>query len=128
MRAFADDIPKQVHAIKVAAMQEIINTVVPATPIKTGKARSNYIVAIGAPDHSTIRETDGNGDVSLQQAASVLRASKPGDSLHMTNNLPYIDMLNNGSSKQAPAGFIQTAITAAEQLIARQIIRFSGKT
>lgn len=127
MRAFANDIPKQVHAIKVAAMQEIVNTVVPATPVKSGKARSNYIVSAGSPDHSTIREVrDPSGTASLQGAAAVLRGTKPGDSLYMTNNLPYMDELNNGSSKQAPAGFIQSSVMAAEQLIARQVIRFKG--
>lgn len=31
-------------------------------------------------------------------------------SIHITNNLPYIGALNDGHSKQAPAGFVRTAV------------------
>ena len=33
-------------------------------------------------------------------------------SIHITNNLPYIGSLNDGHSKQAPAGFVQMATLA----------------
>jgi hypothetical protein len=32
--------------------------------------------------------------------------------VYISNNLPYIDRLNKGHSKQAPAGFIESAINA----------------
>ena len=94
------------------------------TPIDTGWARVNWVPNIGGPFEGTAgTRADaeaGSLDTSAQQAglAEVATAYKTGPTIYQTNNVPYIELLNGGSSKQAPAGFVQAAIlTAVRQTV-----------
>jgi hypothetical protein len=94
-------------------------TVVSATPVDTGRARSNWVAEINSPATGT-REpyspgkegsTGGpNAQAAIEQARAVISTYKSGQAVHLTNNLPYIGALNDGHSAQAPAGFVQTAV------------------
>lgn len=89
------------------------------TPVDTGWARANWIPEIGTPFEGTAgtREAaeSGNVDVATQQfgIAKVATAYKLGPPIYITNNVPYIERLNEGSSSQAPAAFVQAAILRA---------------
>ena len=94
------------------------------TPIDTGWARANWVPNIGVPFEGTAgTRADaeaGSVDTATQQAglAEVATAYQTGPTIHQTNNVPYIERLNGGSSKQAPAGFVQAAIlTAVRQTV-----------
>lgn len=97
------------------------SAVVLATPVDTGRARSNWIVSLGSPVGLTIPAykagKDGNSGGANAQAAIDQGAAEIGryvnGEIHITNNLPYIERLNEGWSAQAPAGFVQKAIQAA---------------
>lgn len=90
--------------------------IVAATPFDTGRAKSNWLMSLGAPDESINESSISiNGSYSTQLAASVL-GNYPTDSLPdiwICNNLPYIARLNDGWSQQAPAKFVETAIEQA---------------
>ncbi len=104
--------------------------VVLATPVDTGRARLNWLVGIGTPRRDVIgdvprgpgstaataqlRGSQGAGAASesLSAAQAALIGYRDGD-IWLSNNLPYIVPLNDGHSRQAPAGFIQLAIIAA---------------
>lgn len=128
MRAFADDIPKQVNEIKKQAVQEIVLQVVPDTPVLTGQARSNYYTTNSDPDTSSTAfgPFTQDGYQSINRMRVALQGAKPGIPMHVTNNLPYIGRLNDGYSAQAPANFVQIAIGRAQAIIARQVIRYGG--
>lgn len=99
------------------------------TPVDTGRARSNWIVSIGYPSRSEIEayapgENLGRGETSnfrgvLSQAKSEVDTRKPEQDIYISNNLPYIKPLNEGSSAQAPAGFVQLAIERAARAVRR---------
>lgn len=102
-------------------------TVVLATPVDTGRARSNWIAKINGPNGGTIApyhpgnklglgET-ANAQSAMDQARAVIATRTSGQSIHITNNLDYIGELNNGSSKQAPANFVGMAVLAAVNVI-----------
>jgi hypothetical protein len=90
------------------------------TPVDTGWARANWVPNIGSPQTTTegTREAAEAGSVSTagQQAGvakvatSYKRSQGP---IFISNNVPYIVHLNEGSSKQAPKGFVQNAIVKA---------------
>ena len=93
--------------------------VVSATPVDTGRARSNWQVEIGNPANSVLPafvpgqegDTVGpNTQMALALGTAKIAAYKIGETIHLTNNLSYIAALNNGHSAQAPAGFVQTAV------------------
>lgn len=107
-------------ALRVVAMA-VDQTAVLSTPVDTGRARSNWRVGVGSPPTGTIAAfSPGSGGSSgaqnaqaaLDAAKAVLSSDKLGDVVYVSNNVDYIMHLNDGSSPQAPAGFIQLAIQA----------------
>lgn len=91
------------------------------TPRDTGWARNNWVPSIGSP-------YEGGGGVTSPEPSDVAAARSAGDrgqalvlatytlgrgKVFVSNNVPYITRLNNGSSTQAPSGFVQAAIARA---------------
>ena len=73
------------------------------TPVDTGRARNSWNI-------SYLRGQYKNSSDSI--TVGPLLAQPNGDTpivIFISNGVPYIDRLNNGSSKQARAGFIQQA-------------------
>ena len=128
MRAWADDIPKQVNEVKKQVVQEIVLQVVPVTPVRTGQARSGYFVTNGDADTSSIPfgPFTKDGYQSINRMRVALQGATFGVPMHITNNLPYIERLNDGYSAQAPAGFIEIAKATGVAIIERQVIRYKG--
>lgn len=83
------------------------------TPVDTGWARANWIPQVARPD---LQERGSTGSTAqaerqVQQGlTSVFRYNNLDKKLFITNNVPYIERLNEGSSTQAPAAFVQMAI------------------
>lgn len=97
--------------------------IVSATPVDTGRARSNWIVTLDGPAvgvRDAYFEGLGGATASANVQAAIeqgLRVTSQynGDThreIHITNNLPYIERLNDGWSRQAPAAFVQEALHA----------------
>lgn len=100
----------------------IDQAVVMATPVKTGRARANWRVQAGSANTETLPAPSSPGDGAqraLQEGldAAAGYAGGDGSSIHITNSLPYIQRLNDGSSDQAPAGFVETAISIGVQAV-----------
>ena len=102
-------------------------TVVTATPVDEGTARSNWRVGINfAPSGTRKAFTPGskgstaasNTAAAISEGVAKISRFKKGE-IHITNNLDYIGDLNDGKSAQAPANFVQTA-AAAGQAVARK--------
>lgn len=88
------------------------------TPVDTGWARSNWIASTGAPALAAVG-TRATVDLGSQQAAlAKIFGYKLSDGpAFVTNNVPYILHLNEGSSKQAPRAFVQRAILRAVKTV-----------
>jgi len=96
--------------------------VVMATPVDTGRARSNWLVSTVTPNlgivpppfPGVLGSTAGpNSQYAISQARATIMGSQPGVTIYISNNLPYIELLNQGSSKQAPANYVESATQAA---------------
>lgn len=97
------------------------------TPVDTGWARVNWVPSVGTPFQGTVgtRAQAKKGQVSeatssegeARVATSYRLEQGP---VFLSNNVPYINRLNDGHSKQAPVGFIQAAVQ-------RAVDRFSGR-
>lgn len=98
--------------------------VVLATPVDTGRARSNWIAQIGDPARRTVEpyaegNAGGSAEGALSQASHEIDRFRLGQDIYISNNLPYIERLNQGHSAQAPAGFVEEAVEAGTR-VARQ--------
>ncbi len=106
------------QVIRKLALDIVANLVKAAaeggTPVDTGWARSNWLINIGSPITSPSGDV-GQPSPSAQSAgqASMLVYSVLQGPVWISNNVPYIVFLNEGSSKQAPAGFVQRSIARA---------------
>lgn len=104
----ADNIVQRASLAALAA-------VVTATPVDTGRARSNWLVALDLTPSETI-ETRGRDPGPTIAAGAATIAQYDGGvnhAVHITNNLPYIARLDEGYSAQAPAGYVDQAIAVA---------------
>lgn len=92
---------------------EMLGRLIRRTPVDTGRARANWNVALSQINRD-IDAGRSRKDVESNKAAgmSVIARMKAGNILYLTNSLPYIPRLEEGSSKQAPSGMAK--ITAAE--------------
>ena len=110
------------QAIKKIAL-DVDKSVVLATPVDTGRARANWQASINSPIDTVSSDSDSSGGKTISQAQAAIATYRSGDTIHITNNLPYIKRLNEGWSKQAPAGFVDKAVqTAGAQLKAIRLL------
>ncbi|MDH5573098.1 MAG: hypothetical protein OEY89_15155 [Gammaproteobacteria bacterium] len=84
------------------------------TPKDTSWASNNWVPQMGSPYRETVgAPTNPSAGVSTRGSALSSIASsynfKKG-SIFVSNNVPYINRLNEGYSDQAPAGFVQLAV------------------
>lgn len=115
---------------------ELEARVVQKSPVDTGRLRGNWNVGINAPNMAE-QGADISGMESNARALGALSSFKLGDSIFITNNLPYTHKLEfglygdgpktmGGYSKQAPQGFIrityQEVISALEN-IGRKVVK-----
>lgn len=63
-----------------------------------------------------------NSQPAKDAIAAVLEQKRPGEMITLVNNLPYIQELDNGTSDQAPAGFVDRALLLGEGLAKRAIL------
>jgi hypothetical protein len=114
----AQNADRLIRKVALAVDQAVVH----ATPVDTGRARSNWIAQLGSPS-SEIREPYAPGDglgaseaanaqAATDQALSAIAQYRSGQEIHITNNLPYIQKLNDGHSAQAPENFVEQAIQA----------------
>lgn len=109
---------------------ELFTKIVKRTPVDTGRARSSWQIAEGEPSAflpPEIPKTKGQGRLwasahtgAIRQQIGALAAAGPnmevtGDTIvYITSNLVYIEPLEKGHSKQAPAGMVAISVAEVE--------------
>lgn len=90
------------------------------TPVDTGWARANWVPEIGKRFEGTAGNRGSAEQGIIDQAPAqkgiaevALRYRLKDGPVFVSNNVPYIESLNDGSSKQAPSGFVQSALLEA---------------
>lgn len=106
----------RVDEISKKIMIDLDQKVVLKTPVDTGRARGNWIPSTGAPILEASITEDKSGNLSISASIQVHAASGKFAPMFLTNNLPYIEALENGSSNQAPSGMAKLSV----QEVARQ--------
>lgn len=91
------------------------------TPVDTSQALSNWQVSLNEP----ISDSDKTGPwfpgesgstqgqsirATIDEAKRIIEQRKPGDSIYISNVLPYIKRLDEGHSSQRPNGFVDSCL------------------
>lgn len=114
-----DDLTRFVGRLIIKLVLDIAANLVKApteggTPVDTGWARANWIPAIGPGPSNPVGSRESVSQSAQQAGRSLIAGYQLNRGVcTITNNVPYIVNLNFGSSKQAPAGFVQAAIEKA---------------
>jgi hypothetical protein len=99
------------------------------TPVDTRHAQTNWVLSVGNP-YTRVDGTKEAISEGAQRAgaAKVERWRLGQPQIFLTNNVPYVSLLNQGSSKQAPAGFVEAAVQAAldKERVIRDLERAVG--
>ena len=86
--------------------------IVRATPVDTGFARGNWVPAINRQPSLPVTLLDKQAVLAPARIANAARALRIGDTFYISNNAPYIALLNSGYSPQAAAGFVRENVAA----------------
>ena len=129
---FQDMSLKKVDDFTRLVALEVFRRIILKTPVDTGRARSNWLCTIAAPAEAMAQGEDWfqgmadaggydkSGRVAIEEAANQAMEWKPGEvAIFLTNNLPYIQRLENGWSGQAPAGMVAVTIAEFDGIVAR---------
>lgn len=117
LRAFEKVVREEGVTLQRKVGRALIEGLVRKTPVRSGKARANWQVTLGAPAAGVVEKVDPTGEATIAAGNSVLREMRLGDTMHFTNNLDYIQKLEEGSSDQAPAGMVAVTLAEVELLI-----------
>lgn len=128
MRIRAEQVSGNTTALVRRTALAVDQALVMGTPVDTGRARSNWVAQIGVRFDGVIDayspgeagSTAGqNEQAAMDQAERVIRQYQSGfdRTIYITNNLPYIQRLNEGWSAQAPAMFVEMAVQEAVRVI-----------
>jgi hypothetical protein len=107
--------------------EQLIGALVMSTPVgmpttwrsppppnyQPGHARFSWQTSLGVPITVDIPGTDPGGANTIAKGVGTVRRAQLKDTIHFSNNAPYIGRLNEGWSPQQPPGFVDRAIRAA---------------
>jgi hypothetical protein len=107
-----DEVPRKV-------VFEMFRKIVLKTPVDEGRARSNWQPSIGSPATGTFDTLDKDGNATIAKAKAILATANAGDTIYLSNNLPYIRRLEEGYSQQAPAGMVALTVQEFAAIVKR---------
>jgi|TARA_R110002167_G_scaffold336609_1_gene544022 hypothetical protein len=108
LKQFAKQLDLDLSTVVRKVSFDIWNDVTRLTPVDTGRARASWNITEEIANLSTkpknYKNQSGKGEIgSISGKRNVM----------ITNNVEYIELLENGSSKKAPAGMVRVALANA---------------
>ena len=118
---FANDCGEKADQVVRKACLQLLRGVVLKTPVDTGRARANWMASVDTPVSGT-KNFEGDAGSGIQapnessgSVASIALGQQAvkqatGRVFWLSNNLPYIERLEYGHSKQSPQGMVRLTI------------------
>jgi hypothetical protein len=99
----------------------VFSAVIQDTPVDTGRARGNWRVSEGQPQLNPVDREDKSGEVPKGEILTLVSKSQGDKPVFLANNLPYAEPLENGHSKQAPAGMVRKNVARFQSLVNQKL-------
>ncbi len=118
LKKFAETVDTDVKKVVKRVAFTVFRKLVKMTPVDTGRARAGWFMQVDKPGDDIPPE----GKKSYPPPKMTIRG-KLGDYpvIVIYNNVPYIQALNDGHSKRAPANFVELALHETDQEIAAEL-------
>lgn len=94
------------------AALELQSGMIEKSPVDTGRFKGNWQVGVGQLNADTNQAADKSGQGALGRTAVALETWKPGQTIFLSNSLPYARRLEDGWSQQAPSGMVRLTVQA----------------
>ena len=120
LKAFSDAVGVTVGAATQKISIQIHDGVIDKTPRDTGRAAGSWGISLDTPGDYQLPEGDygGSGRAAKSQQKVLSKLQKdPYHEVFIYNNLDYIEALNMGHSRQAPAGFVEITLAEVEAAV-----------
>jgi len=119
-RFIETDIPEARLEFKKLIATEALRSIVMKNPVKTGRSRGNWNVTRTAPSRAVnVNQFDKEGSATIERGMAKIDKSKDGEDIFVTNNVEYINLLEDGSSQQAREGMVRKTIEEIDLHYAR---------
>lgn len=99
---------------------DLFTSIVRRTPVDTGRARVSWNINAGRPDLDVAPKGRYPENQALAKIGD-LGAGTPFSAIYITNNLPYITVLEDGSSTQAPNGMVKVSLQSLVTFLNRAL-------
>jgi len=104
-------------AIEMAVRKTVLDlgaSMVEMSPVDTGRFKNNWQYGVNAINYDASRSPGTSGADSLNAITTGVASWKPGETMFITNSLPYAYRLENGWSKKAPNGMVKVTLVNFE--------------
>ena len=96
----------------------LFSQIIKRTPVKTGRLRGNWQTDVNRKKETVIERS--GADAAINEVVLEASQANLGDSIYLTNNLPYAKVIEGGSSTQAPSGMVKVTALEFEREIKKQ--------
>lgn len=118
---FAQRASGNIDLVVQKVTMDLASGVIMKSPVDTGRFRANWMFGQGSMPSGTTEAIDKGGAATLQGIISQIGKTKAGGVSYIANNLPYGQVLEDGSSDQAPSGMVKLTITEFQDYVKRAI-------
>jgi len=120
LKKFADKTERNAEKLVRGTSLALFRQVIQRTPVKTGRAKGNWQTDVNRMATSIVERDDKSGAKAIAETIVKTGKFKLGQYISMANNLPYINKLEDGSSKQMPSGMVKITVGEFQREINRQ--------
>lgn len=134
VKAWAEKVRAKADANVRAITVALFSSVIQSTPVDSGRARGNWQTTVDVPASGTVERDDPSGAKAVADITKNMGGA--GKVTYLTNNLPYIDVLEyglypdpakhgtktkDGFSKQAPQGMVRVNMARIQEIAKRAL-------
>lgn len=100
---------------------ELQSSMIEMSPVDTGRFKGNWQCGVGGVNTDTSSGEDKSGSGAIGRTQATLEGWKPGQTIALTNSLPYARRLEYGWSKQAPGGMVRLTVQNYSAALAKAV-------
>lgn len=116
LRKFAKKAGNNAESVVKKVALDLTYSVVEMSPVDTGRFKNNWNLAIA----SINRNTNSTDDSNVRANSSIL-SYKLGETIYISNSLPYAQRLEDGYSKQAPQGMVKVTLVQYQSFVKKAV-------
>lgn len=127
-----DRIDLAVNRLAKNVVIEMARDLIEHTPVDVTTAASNWQAALNSPAMFELpaivpghhgSTAGASRSEALGHVSRVVAEKRPGERIFLSNLAPHLDDLNNGTSKQEPAGFFERGVVVGSGYLRAAVIK-----